>query len=172
MPHPQRKQLIYKLRGQTLSERSCDITAALLNTIIEKAEIKFIREQSQEIVRLLECKQQGGALACAYCLAPATRENHFRALLKNGEPSGYVNDAVNCIPSCNKCHQKKGLKEFEDWRPDLVQETRWQAYIEYHKVNAQKLKLNHTEFCKKRKEYHQLTEEFTKGFLDACSPHI
>ena len=164
-----RKNLIYKLRGQTLSERSYDITPALLNTILEKADIKFSQEVSREVIRLLECKQTNGTLLCAYCaVTPATREDHFRALLKNGEPSGFVHDAVNCVPACKKCHQKKGLKELETWNPELLQEARWQAYIEYHKLNAQKLKINYTEFCKKRKEYVELTEEFSKGFLETC----
>jgi hypothetical protein len=79
---------------------------------------------------------------------------------------------VNCVPSCKKCHEKKGLKEFENWKPELAVEPRWQAYMEYHRANAQKLILNYTEFCKKRKEYIELTEEFSKKFLESCTPHI
>lgn len=172
-----RKHLIYKLRGQTLVERSYDTTAALLNTLLKSVTIPFNKEQSQAIIRMLECKQTNGSLRCAYCLKPATREDHFRALIKDGEPSGYINDAVNCVPSCNKCHLNKGYKEFETWRPELALEPRWQSYIEYHREHAMKLTINHTEFCKKRKEYSALTEEFSNGFIESCSasvnlPHI
>lgn len=167
-----RKKLIYKLRGQTLAERSCDTTSAFLNTLLEHLSPSFNQEQSQEIIRILECRQTNGVLRCAYCLSPAAREDHFRALIKNGEPSGYINDAVNCIPSCTRCHLKKGLKDFEVWKPELVEEPRWQLYMEYHRNNAQTIKINHTEFCKKRKEYYALTEEFAKTLIEACSPHI
>jgi 5-methylcytosine-specific restriction endonuclease McrA len=171
-PTPGRKHLIYKLRGQTLVERSYDITPALLNTILKQLSIQFSQEQSRDVIRLLECKQTNGSLVCAYCSAPATREDHFRALIKDGEPSGFVNDAVNCVPSCKKCHDKKGLKEFELWKPELALEPRWQAYTDYHRDNAQKLRINHTEFCKKRKEYLEITEEFSKKFIEAINPHI
>lgn len=168
-----RKHLIYKLRGQTLAERSLDSTLPLLNTILKEVEIPFNQEQSREVIRLLECKQTNGVLRCAYCLTkPATREDHFRSMIKDGEPSGFVSDAVNCVPSCSKCHRRKGRKEFELWNPEVAKEPRWQAFLDFHKLNARKLTINYTEFCKKRKEYVELTKEFSKALIESVNPYL
>jgi hypothetical protein len=54
-------------------------------------------------------------LRCAYCSDKATEWDHFRPLVKNKKPTGYISDIYNLVPSCGKCNQSKGNKDWRGW---------------------------------------------------------
>ena len=52
---------------------------------------------------------------CAYCGNKATEWDHLRPLVKNKMPTGYISEIHNLIPSCGKCNQSKGNKDWKAW---------------------------------------------------------
>ncbi len=52
---------------------------------------------------------------CAYCLSSATTVDHFRPLVENGLPTGYITDINNLVPCCSDCNSRKGGKYWRDW---------------------------------------------------------
>lgn len=52
---------------------------------------------------------------CAYCLRESGSVDHFRSLVKDGMPSGYVTDITNLVPCCTQCNSKKGGKDWYEW---------------------------------------------------------
>ncbi len=53
--------------------------------------------------------------SCAYCGDSATELDHFRPLIHGKEPTGYIAEIQNLVPSCGKCNQSKGNKYWRDW---------------------------------------------------------
>jgi 5-methylcytosine-specific restriction endonuclease McrA len=56
-----------------------------------------------------------GACVCAYCGGQKSEWDHFRAIVLNREPTGYITEIANLVPSCGKCNQSKGNKPWRDW---------------------------------------------------------
>ncbi|MCH6230158.1 HNH endonuclease [Microbacterium sp. CFH 31415] len=52
---------------------------------------------------------------CAYCGDTATEWDHFRPLVVAQKPTGYISEIHNLVPSCGKCNQSKGNKNWLDW---------------------------------------------------------
>jgi hypothetical protein len=55
-----------------------------------------------------------------YCGDPATDWDHLRSYVRKKEPSGYVNDIRNIVPSCGPCNQSKSGTEWEAWMQGLA----------------------------------------------------
>ncbi len=58
--------------------------------------------------------QEGNCL-CAYCGDRRTEWDHFRAIVKDRKPTGYITEIANLVPSCGKCNQSKGNKPWRQW---------------------------------------------------------
>lgn len=56
-----------------------------------------------------------GQCVCAYCGDPRTEWDHFRPIVQNRKPTGYITEIANLVPSCSKCNQSKGNKYWKDW---------------------------------------------------------
>lgn len=56
-----------------------------------------------------------GRVNCAYCGGPYTEWDHFRPLVKDKRPTGYITEINNLVPSCGKCNFSKGNKEWQVW---------------------------------------------------------
>lgn len=56
-----------------------------------------------------------GACVCAYCGDRRTEWDHFRAIVKDRKPTGYITEIANLVPSCGKCNQSKGNKPWLEW---------------------------------------------------------
>jgi hypothetical protein len=52
---------------------------------------------------------------CAYCGSAASEWDHLRPLVMNKKPTGYISEIRNLVPSCGKCNQSKGNKEWKVW---------------------------------------------------------
>ena len=52
---------------------------------------------------------------CAYCGGVASEWDHLRPLVKDKKPTGYISEIHNLVPSCGKCNQSKGNKEWKTW---------------------------------------------------------
>ena len=55
------------------------------------------------------------SVACTYCGDTYTEWDHLRPLIINKMPTGYITEIRNLVPSCGKCNQSKGNKEWRVW---------------------------------------------------------
>lgn len=77
----------------------------------------------EEIARVLEIfGLRPGHLRCSYCGGAATEWDHLRPLVAGGRPTGYPSSIKNLVPSCGRCNQSKGNK---DWRAWIRSQARW-----------------------------------------------
>lgn len=74
----------------------------------------YIVPTPKEIAQLL-CDLDIKDGQCAYCLRPANSTDHFRPLVKNGLPNGYISDINNLVPCCADCNSSKGKKDWDEW---------------------------------------------------------
>jgi hypothetical protein len=91
--------------------RSSSITNAFINAIIPVVEPT--EEEELEALRILQIDPQD--IRCAYCGDKATEWDHLRPIVSNQEPTGYVTEIANLVPSCGKCNQSKGKSHWRTW---------------------------------------------------------
>ena len=93
--------------------RTTVITNSFTNGVMPQ-----IGPSEEEIDFVLSIFQQsrGKELKCVYCDEPATEWDHFRPLISNKKPSGYMTDIYNLVPCCHLCNCSKGAK---DWKTYL-----------------------------------------------------
>ncbi|HEV3074923.1 MAG TPA: HNH endonuclease [Thermoanaerobaculia bacterium] len=91
--------------------RSSSITNAFINGIVPA------RLPSEEDVAaalsILGLLAQD--LRCAYCGDRSTEWDHLRPLIVGKEPTGYISEIQNLVPSCGKCNQSKGNSDWRAW---------------------------------------------------------
>jgi 5-methylcytosine-specific restriction endonuclease McrA len=91
--------------------RSSSITNAFINSIIPV--IQPTESQVKEALSILDMDNK--SFQCSYCGSQASEWDHLRPLVVNKLPTGYVSEIQNLIPSCGKCNQSKGNKEWRLW---------------------------------------------------------
>jgi hypothetical protein len=91
--------------------RSSSITNAFVGSIIP-----VIPPTEAEVAEALSILGMSSTdVRCAYCGDPYTEWDHLNALVVNQEPTGYISELANLVPSCGKCNQSKGKKPWRDW---------------------------------------------------------
>ncbi len=94
-----------------ITGRSSSITNAFINSIIP-----IVQPSAEEVKRALEILgMTPETFQCAYCGSVASEWDHLRALVKDKKPTGYISEIHNLVPSCGKCNQSKGNKEWKTW---------------------------------------------------------
>ena len=95
----------------SVAGRSSSITNAFINAIIPA--VSPTEEEELEALRILEISPND--IRCAYCGDKATEWDHFRAIICDQNPTGYITEIANLVPSCGKCNQSKGKSHWKDW---------------------------------------------------------
>jgi len=95
----------------TITGRSSSITNAFINSIIPV--VPLTSEEVQLALEILGMTYE--TFQCVYCGASATEWDHLRPLVKNKKPTGFISELHNLVPSCGKCNQSKGNKEWKVW---------------------------------------------------------
>jgi len=54
-------------------------------------------------------------ILCVYCGKTATEWDHLHPFVLDKKPTGYYTTIFNLVPSCGKCNQSKGNKNWENW---------------------------------------------------------
>ena len=94
-----------------ISGRSSSITNAFVNSIIP-----VVFPSEAEIVQALAALGMTvNTISCAYCGDAHSEWDHFRPLIKDKRPTGYISEINNLVPSCGKCNQSKGNKNWDVW---------------------------------------------------------
>lgn len=97
--------------SMSVSGRSSSITNAFINAIIPV--IEPTAEEELEALRILQIDPED--IRCAYCGDNATEWDHLRPIISNQEPTGYITEIANLVPSCGKCNQSKGKSYWRTW---------------------------------------------------------
>lgn len=92
-----------------ISGRTSSITNSFVNGIIPV--IWPTDDQIDEALRVLGMDE----VMCAYCGGAATEWDHFRPLVVDKKPTGYISEIHNLVPACGKCNQSKGNKNWREW---------------------------------------------------------
>lgn len=95
----------------TITGRSSTIRNQFIRAIIPH--IKATDDEYRKCLEVLG--QDPESLTCSYCGIPATEWDHFRPIVKNKQPTGFVTDIYNLVPACGKCNQSKGGKHWRAW---------------------------------------------------------
>lgn len=94
-----------------ITGRSSSITNAFINSIIP-----VVPPSAKEVKQALEILgMTPDTFQCAYCGGVASEWDHLRPLVKDKKPTGYISEIHNLVPSCGKCNQSKGNKEWKTW---------------------------------------------------------
>jgi|SRR5271156_3223917 len=91
--------------------RSSSITNAFISAIIPVIEPTV--EEEREALEILQIDPED--IRCAYCGDKVTEWDHLRPIISNQEPTGYITEIANLVPSCGKCNQSKGKSHWRTW---------------------------------------------------------
>mgnify|MGYP001829192301 CR=1 FL=1 len=94
-----------------ITGRTSSITNAFINSIIPT--IEPTEEQISEALSILDMDES--SFSCSYCGDTASEWDHFRPLVKNKKPTGYISEIHNLVPACGKCNQSKGNRDWKSW---------------------------------------------------------
>lgn len=100
----------------SITSRSSSIRAAFVKAVIPTIfpnDTEVREKLLNELYDLLPHTENGSK--CAYCTSKASEWDHFRSVIKDSKPSGYSTDIYNLVPSCGKCNQSKGSKDWNVW---------------------------------------------------------
>ena len=96
---------------QTMVSRKSSITNAFVNSVIPA--IPPTHDEIEHALQILGMDAHD--VRCAYCGNKATEWDHLRPLVMNRRPTGFITEIANLVPSCGKCNQSKGNKQWRDW---------------------------------------------------------
>ena len=94
-----------------ITGRSSSITNAFINSIIPV--VPPSENQVKQALAILGMTPE--TFQCAYCGSSASEWDHLRPLVKSKKPTGFISEIHNLVPSCGKCNQSKGNKEWKTW---------------------------------------------------------
>jgi 5-methylcytosine-specific restriction endonuclease McrA len=94
-----------------ISGRSSSITAAFVTAIVPQVEP--LEEEIREALNILEMSPD--RMECVYCGGSYSEWDHLRPLVSDQKPTGFITEIRNLVPSCGKCNQSKGNKDWKAW---------------------------------------------------------
>lgn len=95
----------------TITGRLSSITNAFVGAIIP-----VIFPTESEVIEALAVLDMSPAnVRCAYCGDASSEWDHLRPLVVGQQPTGFISEIANLVPSCGKCNQSKGKKPWREW---------------------------------------------------------
>lgn len=98
-------------KATTIMARTSSITNSFVNGIIPC--ITPTEEKIKFVLDILDMDKDN--VKCSYCGDKCTEWDHFRPLVRDKRPTGYISEINNLVPACGKCNQSKGNKYWKDW---------------------------------------------------------
>lgn len=93
-----------------ITGRTSSITNSFINGIIP-----VVAPTHEEVRTALSILEMFEDIRCAYCGDNYTEWDHLRPLVVGKKPTGYISEIHNLVPSCGKCNQSKGNKNWRTW---------------------------------------------------------
>ena len=94
-----------------ITGRTSSVTNSFVNGIIPC--IKPMPEEIDECLSILGLDPDN--LTCIYCGDKSSEWDHFRPIVKEKRPTGYISEIANLVPSCGKCNQSKSGSDWKMW---------------------------------------------------------
>jgi len=76
-------------------------------------EVAYEGSEKRTALDILKISQDD--LQCILCGAQSSTWKHLRPLVLNKNSTSYISEIYNLVPSCGKCNQSKGNKNWEEW---------------------------------------------------------
>ena len=95
----------------TIKGRSSTITAAFFTAITPVVE----PTDAEVDDALMILGMSRGRCVCVYCGGLKSEWDHFRPIVENQQPTGFITEIANLVPSCGKCNQSKGKQHWKAW---------------------------------------------------------
>lgn len=95
----------------SIAGRTSSITAAFFQAITPV--VPPTDGEVDEVLAILGMAR--GACRCAYCGDARTEWDHFRPIVVDRRPTGYISEIANLVPACGKCNQSKGNSDWKSW---------------------------------------------------------
>ena len=95
----------------SIAGRTSSITAAFFQAITPS--VPPSDQEVDEVLAILGMAR--GDCRCAYCGDARTEWDHFRAIVIDRRPTGYISEIANLVPACGKCNQSKGNSDWKAW---------------------------------------------------------
>lgn len=106
------KKTIFKMpKNVKITGRTSSITNSFVNGIIPC--IKPTKEEILECLSILGLDSEN--LSCAYCGDKCSEWDHFRPIVKDKGPTGFITEIGNLVPSCGNCNQSKSGAYWKMW---------------------------------------------------------
>lgn len=108
MPHPDFKApgKRVKLTGRTSTLRGLFIVTLT----------PYVEPTDDEVDEALSILKMGrGRVTCAYCGGNKSEWDHFRPVVRDLAPTGYITEIANLVPACGKCNQSKSGSDWKKW---------------------------------------------------------
>lgn len=97
--------------GESIGARASAMRSAFARSLIPN-----VPPSDHELAEAFSIlKLDADDLRCVYCGDRATEWDHFYPVMRNGRPTGYLTRIQNLVPSCGKCNQSKGNRDWKDW---------------------------------------------------------
>jgi hypothetical protein len=96
---------------QTMVARKSTLTNAFVSAVIPSFEATA--EEIDEALRILGLDPFD--LRCSYCGGPWHTWDHLRPLVTKCQPTGFVTEIANLVPSCTPCNSSKGASPWKKW---------------------------------------------------------
>jgi hypothetical protein len=94
-----------------LTGRTSTLTGLFFTTLTP-----YIEPSAEEVDEALPVLgMERGQCVCAYCGDKKSEWDHFRAILENRQPTGYITEIHKLVPACGKCNQSRGNKPWREW---------------------------------------------------------
>jgi len=94
-----------------ITGRTSSITNAFVTSILP---VRW--PSSEDVVEALSVLgMTPETVVCAYCGDVKSEWDHLRPLVVGKQPTGYISELCNLVPSCGKCNQSKGNKSWLTW---------------------------------------------------------
>ncbi len=78
--------------------------------------IPYVEPTEKEVKKVLDILHiDENNITCAYCGDGATQWDHFKPLINNSEPTGYITEISNLVPCCSICNSSKGKTDWKIW---------------------------------------------------------
>lgn len=94
-----------------ISGRSSSITAAFITAIVPQVEPR--EEEICDALKILDMSPDN--MECVYCGGLYSEWDHLNPLVSCRKPTGFITEIRNLVPSCGKCNQSKGNKDWKVW---------------------------------------------------------
>jgi len=94
-----------------ITSRSSSITNAFIQTILPTRSWSGVEEA--EALGILGMARP--ALSCSYCGDATSEWDHLFPLVRHKQPTGFIHEIRNLVPSCGRCNHSKSGGDWDVW---------------------------------------------------------